>query len=76
MHVFLVVRRPIRTWNLLRTFSRHLALPDLLALVSGPFRRKASSRVLPARMVDAGTEEPVRLASRCGGPSAVRAPAP
>jgi len=41
-----------------------MALSDLLALISGPFRRKAaSSRVLPARMVDAGTEEPMRLAS-------------
>jgi anaerobic magnesium-protoporphyrin IX monomethyl ester cyclase len=59
-----IVRRPIQTWNLLRTFSRHMALPDLLALISGPFRRKpASSRVLPARMVDAGTEEPLRLVS-------------
>lgn len=58
-----IVRRPIQTWKLLRTFSRHMALSDLLALVSGPFRRKASSRVLPARMVDAGTDEPVRLAS-------------
>ena len=58
-----IVRRPIQTWRLLRTFSRHMALSDLLALVSGPFRPKATSRVLPARMVDAGTEEPVRLAS-------------
>jgi anaerobic magnesium-protoporphyrin IX monomethyl ester cyclase len=59
-----IVRRPIQTWNLLRTFSRHMALWDLLALVSGPFRRKpASSRVLPARMVDAGAKEPLRLAS-------------
>ncbi len=59
-----IVRRPIQTWNLLRTFNRHMALSDLLALISGPFRRKAvSSRVLPARMVDAGTEEPMRLAS-------------
>jgi radical SAM superfamily enzyme YgiQ (UPF0313 family) len=59
-----IVRRPIQTWNLLRTFSRHMALSDLLALISGPFRRKApSSRVLPARMVDAGAEEPLRLAS-------------
>jgi hypothetical protein len=58
-----IVRRPLQTWNLLRTFSRHMALSDLLALISGPFRRKASSGVLPARMVDAGTKEPVRLAS-------------
>jgi hypothetical protein len=59
-----IVRRPIETWNLLRTFSRHMALSDLLTLLSGPFRRKAaSSRVLPARMVDAGTKEPLRLAS-------------
>jgi anaerobic magnesium-protoporphyrin IX monomethyl ester cyclase len=62
--LYRIARRPIQTWNLLRTFSRHMALPDLLALVSGPFRSKApGSRVLPARMVDAGIEEPSRLAS-------------
>jgi radical SAM superfamily enzyme YgiQ (UPF0313 family) len=54
-----IFRRPIQTWNLLRTFSRHMALSDLLALVSGPFRPKGEgSRVLPARMVDAGIREP------------------
>jgi radical SAM superfamily enzyme YgiQ (UPF0313 family) len=59
-----IVRRPLQTWNLFRTFARHMALSDLLALVSGPFRRKAArSRDLPARMVDAGIDEPVRLAS-------------
>ncbi|HEY6001285.1 MAG TPA: hypothetical protein VIV57_00340, partial [Anaeromyxobacter sp.] len=59
-----ILRHPIQTWSLLRTFSRHMALADLLALISGPFRRKApGSRVLPARMIDAGTEEPSRLAS-------------
>lgn len=56
-----ILRRPIQTWNLLRTFSRHMALSDLLALLSGPFRRKpASARVLPARMIDAGLQDPVR----------------
>lgn len=59
-----IVRRPIQTWNLVRTFSRHMPLSDLLTLISGPFRRKpSSSRVLPARMVDAGAEEPLRVAS-------------
>jgi hypothetical protein len=59
-----MLRRPVGTWNLLRTFSRHMSLSDLLALLSGPFRPKpASSRALPARMVDAGVEEPARLAS-------------
>jgi radical SAM superfamily enzyme YgiQ (UPF0313 family) len=59
-----IVHRPLQTWRLLRAFGRHMALSDLLALISGPFRRKApGSRVLPARMVDAATETPTRLAS-------------
>ncbi len=58
-----ILLRPLRTWDLLRTFSRHMAWKDLLELVSGPFRAKsASARDLPARMVDAGLLAPVREA--------------
>jgi radical SAM superfamily enzyme YgiQ (UPF0313 family) len=56
-----IVARPLRTWRLLRTFSRHMGWRDLLRLLGGPFRRKpASAPVLPARMVDAGLLAPRR----------------
>lgn len=56
------LRRPVKTFGLLRTFSRHMPIRDLLRLLSGPFRKKVG-RVpdLPAPMVDAGLEVPVRL---------------
>ena len=55
--------RPLRTWVLLRSFSRHMAWRDLFRLLSGPFRtRRASAPDLPARMVDAGLRTPVRVA--------------
>jgi anaerobic magnesium-protoporphyrin IX monomethyl ester cyclase len=56
-----IVVHPLRTWDLLRTFSRHMAWKDLLTLLSGPFRTKtASVSALPARMVDAGLRAPAR----------------
>ena len=59
-----IVRRPVKTWGLLRTFSRHMPVGDLLRLISGPFRKKvAPAPDLPAPMVDAGIKLPVRLAS-------------
>jgi radical SAM superfamily enzyme YgiQ (UPF0313 family) len=60
--------RPVQTWRLLRTFSRHMAVKDLLVLLSGPFRRKAGSAPdLPARMIEAGLTEPVRPARQARG---------
>lgn len=64
-YVSLLLRRilvhPLRTWDLLRSFSRHMAWRDLLRLLSGPFRTKpASAPALPARMVDAGLRAPTR----------------
>ena len=57
-----VLRRPLRTWKLLRAFSRHMKLTDLFSLLSSPFRRRTLTRKpeLPARMIDAGLEEPDR----------------
>lgn len=56
-----IVRRPVKTWGLLRTFSRHMPVRDLLRLISGPFRKKvAPPPDLPAPMVDAGITVPVR----------------
>jgi len=60
--------RPLRTWGLLRSFSRHMAWKDLLRLLSGPFRtRQASAPDLPARLMDAGLRAPVRLSKEGGG---------
>jgi radical SAM superfamily enzyme YgiQ (UPF0313 family) len=54
--------RPIRTFNLLRTLSRHMKLSDVWKLLSSPFRRRTLTRKpsLPAKMVDLGLEAPVR----------------
>ncbi len=56
-----IVRSPVKTWDLLRTFSRHMPARDLFRLISGPFRKKiAPPPDLPAPMVDAGIKVPVR----------------
>ena len=54
----------MKTWELLRTFSRHMPVRDLLRLISGPFRKKVAPLPdLPAPMVDAGVKVPVRAAA-------------
>jgi len=58
-----ILTRPVRTWDLLRTFSRHMSWKDLLRLVSGPFRPKGAVPALPARMVEKGIAAPARLAA-------------
>jgi anaerobic magnesium-protoporphyrin IX monomethyl ester cyclase len=56
-----VLRRPLATLGLLRTFARHMPLGDLFRLIRGPFRRTTAPRpALPAPMVDAGIAIPVR----------------
>jgi radical SAM superfamily enzyme YgiQ (UPF0313 family) len=57
-----IFKRPIRTWKLLRDFGSHMKTIDLITLLGSPFRRRALTRKpeLPARMIDAGLEEPVR----------------
>jgi len=55
-------KRPIRTWKLLRSFGRHMKTSDIVKLLYSPFRRRTLTRKpeLPARMIDAGLEEPYR----------------
>jgi anaerobic magnesium-protoporphyrin IX monomethyl ester cyclase len=68
-----IFKRPIRTWRLLRTFGRHMKTCDIVKLLSSPFRRRTLTRKaeLPARMTDAGLEEPERhTASAAGWPQA------
>lgn len=55
-------QRPIRTFKLLRKFSRHMKTRDLLTLLASPFRKRTLEHTndLPERMIDAGLTEPVR----------------
>jgi len=57
-----ILKRPIRTWKLLRAFGRHMKSSDILKLLCSPFRRWTLTRKpdLPARMIEAGLEEPDR----------------
>ena len=57
-----ILKRPIRTWKLLRAFGRHMKTSDIVRLLASPFRRRTLTRKpeLPARMIDLGLEEPVR----------------
>lgn len=54
--------RPLQTFWLLRTLSRHMQKRDILRLFASPFRRRRLTRLpeLPARMLDLGLSEPVR----------------
>jgi anaerobic magnesium-protoporphyrin IX monomethyl ester cyclase len=64
-----ILKRPIRTWRLLRAFGRHMKTSDILKLLSSPFRRRTLTRKpeLPARMIEAGLEEPDRQPSSATG---------
>jgi anaerobic magnesium-protoporphyrin IX monomethyl ester cyclase len=57
-----VLKRPVRTWKLLRSFGRHMRTTDILKLLASPFQRRTLTRrpELPARMVAAGITEPIR----------------
>jgi radical SAM superfamily enzyme YgiQ (UPF0313 family) len=50
-----VVRRPVGTYKLLRTFGRHMKWSDILGLLASPFRQRKLTRQpeLPARMLEA-----------------------
>jgi anaerobic magnesium-protoporphyrin IX monomethyl ester cyclase len=63
-------KRPLGTYRLLRTFGRHMKATDILKLLASPFRRRTLTRKpeLPARMVDAGLEEPRRTRSAAPEP--------
>jgi radical SAM superfamily enzyme YgiQ (UPF0313 family) len=64
-----VLRRPVQTYKLLRTLSRHMKKADLAKLLASPFRRRTLTRKpeLPARMLDLGLSEPQRLAPGLSG---------
>jgi anaerobic magnesium-protoporphyrin IX monomethyl ester cyclase len=54
-----LLKRPLQTYRLLRTFSRHMKLADLLSLLTSPFRRRKLTRKpeLPARMLEPLAEQ-------------------
>lgn len=58
-----LAKRPLRTARLLRTFGRHMKKTDMVRLLASPFRRRQLTRQpdLPARMMDRGQTEPIRL---------------
>lgn len=58
-----ILLRPVRTWGLLRSFSRHMPWRDLLRLLVGPFRGRRAAPELPARMIDAGLRTPRRASA-------------
>jgi radical SAM superfamily enzyme YgiQ (UPF0313 family) len=64
-----ILKRPLRTWRLLRALSRYMKSSDIFKLLSSPFRRRTLTRKpeLPARMLDAGLEEPDRRAAFAAG---------
>jgi len=57
-----LLKRPLRTLNLLRSFGRHMKTSDIFKLLASPFRRRTLTcrPELPARMMDAGLEWPDR----------------
>lgn len=63
-----ILKRPVRSWKLLRAFGRHMKTSDILKLLSSPFRRRKLTRKaeLPARMIDQGLTEPDRRPSAAG----------
>ncbi len=63
--------RPWQTWMLLRTLARHMKVSDILRLLSSPFRRRKLNRKpeLPARMLELGLSEPVRVSAPLAQPA-------
>ncbi|MDO9532426.1 MAG: radical SAM protein, partial [Deltaproteobacteria bacterium] len=55
-----IFQRPIRTYKLLRTFSRYMKKSDIFKLLYSPFRRRSLSRKpdLSATMLESGLKEP------------------
>ncbi len=60
-----LLRRPLKTLKLLRTFGRHMKASDMFKLLASPFRRRTLTcrPELPARMVDAGIQQLTRIKS-------------
>jgi len=57
-----ILHRPLQTWKLLCVFGRHMKVTDIIKLLASPFRRRTLTRrpELPARMLNAGLDEPER----------------
>jgi radical SAM superfamily enzyme YgiQ (UPF0313 family) len=64
MRLFLrrIFFRPIATFLLLRTFSRHMKKSDIAKMLWSPFRKQTLFRKpeLPARMIEQGLDAPIR----------------
>lgn len=58
-----LLKRPLKTLKLLRSFGRHMKGTDILKLLASPFRRRTLTcrPELPARMVDAGIQQLTRI---------------
>ncbi len=58
-----LLRRPLKTLQLLRSFGRHMKRTDIVKLLASPFRRRTLTcrPELPARMVDAGIQQLARI---------------
>jgi radical SAM superfamily enzyme YgiQ (UPF0313 family) len=56
------ISRPIRTFQLIRSFGRHMETRDLIKLLRSPFHRRRLTRTpdLPAKMLDQGLKAPIR----------------
>jgi anaerobic magnesium-protoporphyrin IX monomethyl ester cyclase len=54
--------RPIQTYHLLRTLSRHMEMSDVITLIWSPFRRRKLTHKpdFPANIIELELEEPVR----------------
>jgi anaerobic magnesium-protoporphyrin IX monomethyl ester cyclase len=57
-----ILQRPIKTFMLLRTFSRFMKMSDLFKLLASPFRRRVLTHApnLTAKMMDEGLTAPIR----------------
>jgi len=63
-------KRPLQTYKLLRTFSRHMKAADLLSLLTSPFRRRNLTRQpeLPAGMQEPLGDRPLVRATPSTSP--------
>jgi hypothetical protein len=65
LFVYLLLRRPIATFRLLRKFGRYMTVSDIFKLLWSPFSKKTKTRKpeLPEWMIEQGLEAPARTAS-------------
>ncbi|MGR3175878.1 MAG: B12-binding domain-containing radical SAM protein [Candidatus Scalindua sp.] len=63
---YLILRRPIATFRLLRKFGRYMTISDIFRLLWSPFIKKDKTRKpeLPEWMIEQGLDAPVRTASQ------------